>query len=117
MAAIDTTATQAFLDRGEQATTTSAQGQALDDMICYVFGQVPGVAITHRNTMNVFATEEIDVALWNEIEPTGFNFLPNVILVECKNWSTTVGSGEVNWFDSKLRNRGLDFVFSLQPTA
>jgi hypothetical protein len=34
-------------------------------------------------------------------------FLPNIILVECKNWSNRVGSIELNWFDAKLRNRGL----------
>jgi hypothetical protein len=59
--------------------------------------------------MNVFDTEEIDVALWNDKDPTGFRFLPELILVECKSWSTNVGSEQVNWFDSKLRNRGLDF--------
>ena len=49
------------------------------------------------------------MALWNDGSPDGFFFLPNSILVECKNWSTKVGSSELNWFDSKLRNRGLSF--------
>jgi predicted Mrr-cat superfamily restriction endonuclease len=35
----------------------------------------------------------------------GLYFLPNIILVECKNWSQPVGSEEVNWFDSKLKRR------------
>ena len=30
-------------------------------------------------------------------------------LIECKNWTNRVGSAEVNWFDAKLRNRGLTF--------
>ncbi len=51
----------------------------------------------------------IDVALWNDGRPDGLFCLPNFILVECKDWSHAVGSGEVNWFDSKLRNRGLNF--------
>jgi hypothetical protein len=55
--------------------------------------------------MNVFANEEIDVALFNE----GIVSLPNIILVEAKNWSTRVGSAEVAWFLNKLQNRGLDF--------
>lgn len=109
MAAIDQTIVQGFLAAGAAALKTTDQGRALEDMICYLFGLVPGVAITQRNEMNVFNTEEIDVALWNDIESTGFGFLPNIVLVECKNWSSRVGSGEVNWFDSKLRNRGLDF--------
>src|SRR5205807_7832199 len=39
----------------------------------------------------------------------GFKSFDNVILVECKNWTDPVGSAEVNWFLTKLRNRSLDF--------
>jgi hypothetical protein len=70
---------------------------------------MPGVAITHRNELNAFETEEIDVAVFNDGAPDGLFFLPHIILVECKNWSNAVGSNEVNWFDTKLRNRGLTF--------
>jgi len=108
MAEIDQAVIQGFLDASAAAQTTTDQGRALEDLICYLFALVPGIAITKRNVMNVFHTEEIDVALWNDPNPDGFSFLPNIILVECKNWSNRVGSGEVNWFDSKLRNRGLD---------
>jgi hypothetical protein len=109
MALIAAAAIQAFLDVGQNGHTTAEQGRALEDLICYVLGQVPGVAITHRNELNVFDTEEIDVAIWNDGAPDGFFFLPNIVLIECKNWSNRVGSGELNWFDAKLRNRGLPF--------
>jgi Restriction endonuclease len=33
--------------------------------------------------------------------------MQDIVLVECKNWSKSVGSTEVNWFDAKLRSRGL----------
>jgi hypothetical protein len=91
------------------ATTTRAQGQALENLVSYVFVKIPGVSVTRRNALNVFATEEIDVAFWNEKDPEGIPFLPNIILVECKNWGNPVGSSEVSWFDTKLRNRGLSF--------
>lgn len=94
---------------GTSGATTADQGRALEDLICYVFSQVPGVSITRRNELNAFLTEEIDVALWNDGHSDGFFFLPNIILVECKNWSHRVNSAELNWFDSKLRNRGLPF--------
>lgn len=102
---IDQTQVQAFVDVGLNAATTVAQGRALEDLICYVFGLVPGITITHRNAMNAFDTEEIDVALFNE----DIRSLPNIILVEAKNWSNRVGSAEVAWFLTKLQNRGLDF--------
>jgi hypothetical protein len=115
MPAIDLAALQGFINAGQNAGSTVEQGRALENLICYLFGLVPGVAITHRNALNTFDTEEIDVALWNEGSDSGFRSLPPLILVECKNWSRAIGSIEVNWFDSKLRNRGLDFGILVAP--
>ena len=106
---------QNFIAAGTGVGTTAARGKALEDMICYLFGLVPGVSITHRNQMNPFHTEEIDVALWNDQHAAGFHFLPNIILIESKNWSNPVSSMEVSWFDTKLRNRGLDFGILVSP--
>jgi hypothetical protein len=109
MAAIDHARVAAFLTAAANGGTNAARGRAYEDLICYVFSQVPGVEITRRNQMNAFETEEIDVAVWNDGHADGLFFLSNIILIECKNWSNAVGSAEVNWFDTKLRNRGLDF--------
>jgi Restriction endonuclease len=109
MPTIVTATLQAYIDAGRNGNSNAEQGKALEDLICYVMSLVPGVAITHRNELNVFATEEIDVAVWNDGAADGLPFLPHIILVECKNWSNAVGSNEVNWFDTKLRNRGLNF--------
>lgn len=109
MPAIDGGRLNGYVNAGVNAQNTAAQGRALEDLICYLFGEVPGVSITRRNTKNTFNTEEIDVALWNDQEVQGLHFLPNIILVEAKNWSSRVGGEEVSWFDHKLRSRGLDF--------
>jgi len=109
MAPIDAATIQAFIEVGRNGHTTAEKGRALEDLICYVMSQIPGVAITHRNELNAFETEEIDVAIWNDAAAEGLFFLPNIILIECKNWSNRVGSAEVAWFDAKLRNRGLMF--------
>jgi hypothetical protein len=103
------TTVQAYVDTGTNGATTADQGRALENLICYVFALVPGISISRRNALNAFRTEEIDVALWNDAHPDGLFFLPNIILVECKNWSSRVSSAELSWFDSKLRSRGLDF--------
>ena len=100
---------RAYLRDGDEAETTAQKGHALEDLICYVFGSVPGITVTKRNALNTFDTEEIDVAFWNEPGPNGLVNLPPIILVECKNWSAPVGSAEVAWFDRKLQDRGLDF--------
>jgi hypothetical protein len=109
MPAILQATVEAYVAAGTNGATTAEQGRALEDLICYVFSQVPGISITRRNEMNAFQTEEIDVALWNDGHEDGFFFLPNIILVECKNWSSRVSSSELSWFDTKLRSRGLGF--------
>lgn len=98
-----------FFIRSDNSITTAEKGKSLEDLSCYIFEKVPGISITKRNTMNTFDTEEIDIALWNEKSRKGFHFLPYLILVECKNWSSAVSSIEVSWFADKLVSRGLDF--------
>lgn len=98
-----------LLKRGENASTTTEKGKALEDLICYIFSKVSGITVSRRNENNIFQSEEIDIAFWNEKYAKGFYFLPNIILVECKNWSNPVSSIEVSWFNEKLRGRGLDF--------
>jgi hypothetical protein len=78
-------------------------------LACYLFESIPGISVLHRNALNVFGSEEIDVAFWNEQDPEGLKWLEAFLLVECKNWSAAVGSAEVITFLAKLRNRGLDF--------
>jgi len=89
--------------------TNQIKGKAFEDLASYLFETIPGVSIALRNQMNAFNNEEIDVAIWNDKSRFGLNFLPSVVLIECKNWSSPVSSIEVNWFCQKLASRGLDF--------
>lgn len=108
---------EVYVHTATKSTTTADQGRALEELICYVFAQVPGISIARRNEKNAFHTEEIDVALWNDGHAEGFFFLPNIILVECKNWSSRVSSSELSWFDAKLRSRGLNFGVLVAPNG
>jgi Restriction endonuclease len=102
-------AVKRYLKAADQAKTPGAKGKAFEDLACYVFESIPGISVSHRNALNVFGSEEIDVAFWNEQHPEGLKWLEAFLLVECKNWSAAVGSAEVITFITKLRNRGLDF--------
>ncbi|MBE9461905.1 restriction endonuclease [Dyadobacter subterraneus] len=93
----------------DNAATNQDKGRAFEDLACYLFQNLPGVSIAMRNQMNAFDNEEIDVAIWNDRVARGIHFLPNVILIECKNWTKPVSSIEVSWFCQKLQSRGLDF--------
>lgn len=88
------------------ATTTNAKGKALEDLIAAIFQRIPGIEQVQRNVLNSFATEEIDLAVGNAGHRNGLAAFPDVILVECKNWSSAVGSQEVSYFVSRLRQRG-----------
>jgi hypothetical protein len=99
---------QALFQTGDTASTTTEKGRALEDLICYILQKVPGIEVAKRNTLNAFQTEEIDVAFWNSRQHNGLYFLPNIILVECKNWSHPLGSQEVAYFIQRLQNRGRD---------
>lgn len=109
MPRIPSTGLERLFRKCDDASTNHEKGQALEDLICDVFGIVPGISVARRNTLSTFRDEEVDVALWNDKFPEGFPFLPHIILVECKNWSKPVGSMEVGWFVSKLEDRGLSF--------
>ena len=99
----------AALKRADSAATTLDRGRALEDFICDIFEQVPGIEVVERNALNAFETEELDVALWNNGHTDGLRFLPHLILVECKNWDAAVGSAEVSYFAARLRKRGCDY--------
>ncbi len=102
-------AVQRYWEASDRAQTTAEKGKALEDLICYLFESLPDITFSKRNALNAFASEEIDVAVWNQGSRQGLGFLPEIILIECKNWSKPVGSEEVNWFDSKLKRRSQTF--------
>ena len=71
----------------------------------YVFEKIPGVEFYKSNVVNSAASEEIDVAFFNNKSGKGFPFLENLLLVECKNWSLPVGANHVREFTTKLKHR------------
>lgn len=94
-----------YLARGDGATTTKEKGDALEDLVVYLFEQIPGMTALFRNRRNPFGAEEIDIAFWNDKAPDGLYFLPDTVLVECKNWSHPVDYDTLVGFDAKLRSR------------
>jgi len=109
MANYSKTILDGHFDNCDNGGTNQIKGKAFEDLACYLFQTIPGINIAVRNQMNAFNNEEIDVAVWNDKVSDGLPFLPNIILIECKNWRDPVSSNEVSWFCQKLQSRGLDF--------
>ena len=85
------------------------RGAALEQLAQDVFGAIPGVLLTTRNNKDAFGAQEIDVAAFNKGHRNGLFGFPQILLIECKNWRSRVGSMEVAWFDTKLRLKGCSF--------
>lgn len=99
---------QLFQD-ADAAQTTHEKGRLLEDLIEYILSNIDGIENIERDVLNTFASEEVDVAAYNNKSDRGLPFVPFVFLVECKNWSKAVGSDEIAWFLTKLRNRACEF--------
>lgn len=89
------------------ACNTVGKGQAYEALAAYLFESVPGCRV-ERNVLNEFRTEQIDVAVGNDRLPDGLPCLPNVMLVECKDWSRAVDSSTVGYFINILAGRGVE---------
>ena len=108
MALLRRKAMASAIARSQDGSATAQKGRALEDFICALFEAVPGIEIIERNVLNAFATEELDVALWNGQSRAGLHFLPTLLLIECKNWSNPIGSQEISYFAARLHQRNCD---------
>ena len=98
-----------ILEKGNNASNAIEKGRALEELVVYIFEKVPGITIYDTDVMNFHQTEEIDVVLWNEKEENGLKNFPEIIFIECKNLSKKVGTRDLAYFITKVRNKGLNF--------
>jgi hypothetical protein len=109
LVALDRDVIFAELARGDAAASTTERGDALEDLIVYLFELIPGISDTHRKVRNPGNVGEIDVAFWNDGIVDGLRGFDTFILIECKNWSSPVGYEEIVVFHDKLASRGRSF--------
>jgi hypothetical protein len=95
------------INRGRNVTLSAkARGDALEDLICHLLEAIPGVVVS-RNQVDYFKSMEVDVVAGNAKQAAWMALLPDVFLVECKNWNDAVDSASVTEFASKLRYKGI----------
>jgi hypothetical protein len=88
--------------RVEQATSADSKGKALEELIAGFLTNIPGFQVKQRTRTE---TEEIDLAILNANEDPRWRTGHPLILVECKNWSSSCGKNEIVQFKEKLENR------------
>ena len=107
MAALSSPRIRKALADSDVATTTTERGRLLEDIIAYMFARCRGVRHHGNNLLNAAGSSEIDVCFWNSRLAGSFDFLPEIIVVECKNTADPLGSAAVRIFESKLRSMRL----------
>lgn len=90
----------------DTAATADAAGDALESLAKYEFAKCPGVKFHDRNILDAPRAHELDLAFWHIQSRSPVGFLDPVIIVECKNTGSPVGSNDVGWFVRKLQDRG-----------
>ena len=75
------------------ANSANDKGNAFETLAEYLFENINGVKVQGRDVL--MDAEEIDLVLWNAKTEECLNPFDNVILVECKNWSTPVGAPQL----------------------
>ena len=88
-----------------QCYATHRRGRHYENLLAYLLGSVPGCHM-QRNTLNYYGTEEVDITVANEKALDGLRMLPEMFLVECKNWSSPVDSTTLGYFVNVVVDRG-----------
>ena len=95
----------ALLAKVDAAVGADEKGKTFEDLASYLLRALQGIDITARDV--VTGSEEIDLVLWNARVDEVLRSWSDIILVECKNWSAKVGAKDLNWFVTKIADRGL----------
>jgi hypothetical protein len=95
------------LRKGDVATIAEEIGSALEDVVSWTLCSLQGVRVLHRDFVNRANSTEIDLFLFNNPRLSPIEFLPQFLLVECKNWQHRVNSATVRDFILKVRSARL----------
>ena len=95
------------LKEGDAATTAKGKGEALEDVVEWIFCTLPGIRVLKRNIVDNAVTTEVDLLLYNDPKQTPVQFLSEFPMIECKNWAVPVDAATVRDFVGKLREARL----------
>jgi len=96
-----------LLHDSDNALTSDAKGDLLEELVKYLFDKIPGVSFHKKNVLDGVRAHELDVVFKNDKRVSDCYFLDFVIITECKNTGRRLGSMGVRWFIDKLRDRGV----------
>lgn len=83
-------------------TDYNIKGRLLEEVVSDLFALVPGLKIVGTDINS--GIEEIDLQVSNDNSIGIWTEFDRMFFIECKNWSSRVGSNEIRNFEGKLRN-------------
>ena len=96
------------LKQGDGAAVTEEIGAALEDVVDWTLCSLPGIRVLNRDFVNRANSAEIDLFLFNNPRLSPIEFMPQYLIVECKNWQAPVNSATVRDFIAKVRSTRLE---------
>ncbi|MGV3589472.1 MAG: restriction endonuclease [Adhaeribacter sp.] len=96
-----------LLSESDNAPNADVKGAKLEELVRYLFDKIPGVSFYAANTLDGVRAHELDVIFSNDQRSSDLYFMDFIIITECKNTSSRIGSADVRWFISKLQDRGV----------
>ena len=91
-----------LIERVQTEDDSNIKGRLLEELTCKFFECIEGFSIIDRLKTE---TEEIDLVILNKSTEPFWQKESQLILVECKNWSSRCGKNELVIFKEKIRNR------------
>ena len=93
-----------LLEKVQTAENSVEKGKTLEDLATYLTLLIPGW-IPRRNVRTVYNEFESDIIVSNLIQAADLNVerFGRDFLVECKNWSASVGVNDVGYFLFRMR--------------
>ncbi|MCK4329979.1 restriction endonuclease [candidate division WOR-3 bacterium] len=91
-----------LINKVQTEQNSNIKGRLLEELLCKFFSKIDGFEIIERLKTE---TEEIDLVILNMSKDIFWQKESQLILVECKNWSSKCGKNELVVFKEKIVNR------------
>lgn len=84
----------------------SEKGKRLELFAVALVREIVGLKVLRTNA--VLAAEELDVLVQNDLAGGFWHYIGSPVIIECKNWSVSVGAREISILAEKLRSLAPD---------
>jgi hypothetical protein len=97
--------------QSDAAASRNERGEILENLVKYIFGNLPGFSHWKSRHLTNDGSAEFDVCFHNDIRLSPFPFAEPAMVVECKNTGRRIDSAGVRNFIAKLEDVQVSWAF------